>query len=181
MTFTLTLFVISNLNQKLGEKTMKNLGVILIILSLLASACGGDSTKKETTKEVKKEKPLSKSTQEGMMKLLDECNIKIHNALEFTEVKHESNNYKIYFIANQVDETKSNELSTWFIGELEKLEGEGWKKKTMVDNEKMMGMLMNEVILLKPSGVKVNTSYGLTFSSTFDKDKETYKVVIVAD
>jgi hypothetical protein len=160
---------------------MKRLIYVLAVFALVASSCGGGSPKKESTKEVKEDKPLSLSTKEGMMQLLDQCNIKLHDELEFLEVKKESNNYIISFIANGVDETKNEEMNKWFLGEVEKLENKGWKKHVNVDNEKMLGSIVNHLILLKPSGVKVRTSYGFTFESSFNIEEQTYKFTVSAD
>lgn len=160
---------------------MKRLIYALTVFALVASSCGGESPKKESTKEVKKEKPLSLSTKEGMMQLLDQCNIELHDALEFLEVKKKSNNYIISFIAKEVDETKNEELYKWFLGEVEKLQDKGWKKHVNIDNEKMFGSLVNQLILLKPSGVKVRTSYGLSFESSFNIEEQTYKFTVSAD
>ena len=161
---------------------MKKLGFIILLFSLTLYSCGGGSTQKESeTKEVKKEKRLSLSTKEGMMQLLDQCNIKLHDALEFLEVKKKSNSYVISFTANEVDEAKNEEMNKWFLGEVEKLESKGWKKHVNVNNEEMFGSLVNSLILLKPKDVKVRTSYGLLFESSFDKEEQTYRFTVSAD
>jgi len=98
----------------------------MLLLAFIAGSCGDGPSKKEETKETKKEKRISKSTQEGMMQLLDECNIKVHSSLEFSEVTRKSDGYKITFIANEVDEAKGEELALWFDGEVEKLLSKGY-------------------------------------------------------
>jgi len=153
----------------------------MLVLAFITSACGDGTSKKDDTKEVKKEKRISKSTQEGMMQLLDECNIKVHNALEFSEVTKKSDGYRITFIANEVDEEKAEELALWFDGEVEKLLSKGWKKSVIVENSRMVGLLMNEFALIKPRDLKVNTTYGLTFFSSFDKEGQTFKFSVTAD
>ena len=160
---------------------MKKIGLIMLLLAFIAGSCGDGTSKKEETKETKKEKRISKSTQEGMMQLLDECNIKVHSSLEFSEVTRKSDGYKITFIANEVDEAKGEELALWFDGEVEKLLSKGWKKSVIAENSKMGGMLMNEFALIKPRDLKVNTTYGLTFFSSFDKEEKTFKFSVTAD
>lgn len=160
---------------------MKRLIYVLAVFAFLASSCSGESPKKESTQEVKKDKPLSKTTQEGMMQLLNSCNISLHDALVFKEVVKESNTYKIRFISTNVDEENLASLDEWFTNQVENLVNKGWVKKVLMDNEMMVGSRYTEIILLKPDGLKVNVSYGLTFSSQYDESKKEYKFSVSAD
>lgn len=154
---------------------MKRFILFLTVISFIISSCGGNGEKKETAKEVKKEARLSKSTQEGMMKVMEECNLTVHESLNFLEVAKESDSYKIRFLAENVTDETKLALENWYNSQVKKMEGNGWKKMVIVENQEAFGLLSNEMSFLKPQGVKVNVSYGVTLSSTYDGDKKTYK------
>ncbi|MDX9770655.1 MAG: hypothetical protein RBT19_09840 [Tenuifilaceae bacterium] len=160
---------------------MKRLIYALAVFALVASSCGGESPKKESTQEVKKDKPLSKRTQEGMMQLLNSCDISLHDALVFEEVLMESNAYKIRFISSDIDEESLASLEGWFAEQVENLVNNGWKKRVIRDNEMMFGARYTEIVLLKPEGMKVNVSYGLSFYSQYNDSKKEYRFTVSAD
>lgn len=145
------------------------------------SSCGGGGEKKETTKEVKKEARLSKTTQEGMMQVIQECNVTIHEALNFVEVEKESSAYKIRFLAEEVDEETKLALEEWFVNQVEKLVENGWRKMVIIENNLSFGIVSNEMAFIKPQGLKINVDSGVTLSSSYNDDKKTYKFTFAAE
>lgn len=167
-------------NQK-KPNIMKRIVLCLAVITFIISSCGGNGDKKDTTKEVKKEARLSKSTQEGMMQVIEECNLTVHESLNFLEVAKESDSFKIRFLAENVNDETKLALENWYNNQVEKMEGNGWKKMVMVENQEAFGLLSNEMTFLKPQGSKVNVTYGVTLTSTYDADKKTYKYTFAAN
>lgn len=160
---------------------MKRFILFLVVITFIISSCGGNGEKKETAKEVKKEARLSKSSQEGMMQVIEECNLTVHESLNFLEVAKESDSYKIRFLAENVNDETKLSLENWYKGQVEKMEGNCWKKMAIVENQETFGLISNEMTFLKPQGSKVNVSYGVTLTSTYDADKKTYKYTFAAN
>jgi hypothetical protein len=166
---------------------------IIIIISILYS-CGGTKTdelskendKQEQKQEKKQEndkasEKLSKSTKEGMMMLLEECNINLHEALEYSEVKRNSESYVIKFEANDVDEELKEELDAWFFEQVEFFENDGWSKFVNMENETMFGVIINEILFLVPPAKAVDVTYGITLSSSYDTDSNKYSFTFSAN
>jgi len=166
---------------------------ILIIIAILYS-CGGtktdESSKENDKQEQKQEKKqendkasekLSKSTKEGMMMLLKECNINLHEALEYSEVKRNSESYVIKFEANDVGEELKEELDAWFFEQVEFFENDGWSKFVNMENETMFGVIINEILFLVPPAKAVDVTYGITLSSSYDTDSNKYSFTFSAN
>jgi len=49
------------------------------------------------------------------------------------------------------------------------------------DNEMMFGARYTEIVLLKPEGMKVNVSYGLSFYLQYNDAKKEYRFTVSAD
>jgi len=143
---------------------------------VLLFSCGGNSEKNES--EAPAKKPLSLSTQEGMMEALKECNIEIPEKLKFVEITKSGDEYSALFQADNVDETAKNEFDNWFKTQLETLISAGWRPFEIRKDETMAGILFNEKIMLKPAGIKSRIDKGITFTTAYDADKATYKIYI---
>lgn len=163
---------------------MKKLNILLsVVLVLFICSCGGNQKKKEdTNQEAKKEtKKLSKSTKEGMMALLDASGIDVPSELKFEEVEKKSSNYFIRFKNDSVTTEVREKLDQWYVGKINEMEEEGWKKQAVRENEEMMGMIMNEFILYPPENKDIDVSYGLTLYSRYDKEDMSYKFSVSAN
>ncbi len=115
------------------------------------------------------------------MQIINECNLTIHESLNFLEVAKESDAYKIRFLAEDVDDETKLALEEWFNNQVNKMVDSGWRKMVLVENDHSFGLVSNEMSFVKPQGVKVNVSYGITLSSSYDGDKKTYKFTFVAN
>jgi hypothetical protein len=162
---------------------------IFIIIALICS-CGNaksDKSSKESNKQEQEQKQedtpekFSKSTKEGMMMLLQDCNVNLHDALEFSEVKRNSESYVINFEANDVDEELKEELDAWFFEQVEFFENDGWDKFVNMDNESMFGVIINEILFLVPPAKAVDVTYGITLSSSYDTDSNKYSFTFSAN
>lgn len=162
----------------------------VIIITALLCSCGGTKTDKSSTESEKEEQKeendkasekLSKSTKEGMMMLLQECNINLHEALEYSEVKRDGESYVINFEANDVDEELKEELDAWFFEQVEFFENDGWSKFVNMENETMFGVIINEVLFLVPPAKAVDVTYGITISSSYDTDSNKYSFTFSAN
>ena len=162
---------------------MKKLVLFLIPLAIMATSCGGNSSNNETakTKEVSQKKRPSKSTKEGMLQVISDCGITIHELLAYVEVKQQSDTYKIAYNALDVDEPANELLNSWFQEQVKSLADKGWQKKVLRDNETMFGSVYNEVILLKPKGNKAKVSYGVTLFSSYNPEIKEFKFVLSAN
>lgn len=158
--------------------------VLLAVLFVIMYSCGGsveqkeDPKKEETKKEIKK---LSKSTKEGMMAILDESDIKVHAKLEYDTIEKKSNSYVIRFIAENIDEETNIKLDEWYMSQIKALEESNWRKVVVVNNEKMAGIVFNEIIMYPPKDLNINVSYGLSLNTASDAEKKTYKFSVSAD
>jgi hypothetical protein len=162
---------------------------IFIIIALICS-CGNaksDKSSKESNKQEQEQKQedtpekFSKSTKEGMMMLLQDCNVNLHDALEFSEVKRNSEDYVIKFVANDVDEELQEELNDWYFEQVEFFENDGWDKFVNMDNESMFGVIINEILFLVPPAKAVDVTYGITLSSSYDTDSNKYSFTFSAN
>ncbi len=115
------------------------------------------------------------------MQLLNSCDINLHDALVFEEVAMESDSYKIRFSSPDIDEKTLVSLDGWFAEQVDNLVNKGWKKRVIRDKEMMFGARYTEIVLLKPEGMKVNVSYGLSFYSQYNDSKKEYRFTVSAN
>jgi hypothetical protein len=115
------------------------------------------------------------------MQLLNSCDITLHDALVFEEIAMESDSYKIRFSSPDIDEKTLVSLDGWFAEQVDNLVNKGWKKRVIRDNEMMFGARYTEIVLLKPEGMKVNVSYGLSFYSQYNDSKKEYRFTVSAN
>ncbi|MBN1409164.1 MAG: hypothetical protein JW956_15290 [Calditrichaceae bacterium] len=134
-----------------------------IAFFIMCWSCGGDSKNESSAEKPKteKKKKLSLKTEEGMMAKLTELDINVPAELKFVEVSRKSGEYTAKFAANDVDEATKTKLQEWYTKLVTDKAASGWIKHDIRVNEKMVGILINQHILLKPGedGVDISTAY----------------------
>ncbi|NLL99983.1 MAG: hypothetical protein GX220_00815 [Treponema sp.] len=96
----------------------KSITLLILIMFFLLPSCSKKNetviAKNESVAQKEETKtPLSLSTQEGMMEVLKECNIKLPEKLKFIEINKKVSAYTALFQIENVDEVDKKEIKVY--------------------------------------------------------------------
>ena len=151
--------------------------LLAIILSVFIWSCGGSGSEENKIKS-EKGKTYSLKTKEGMMKKLQEFNINIPENLSFIEIKKEATQYTAKFKIENIDEATREQLDDWYAQQISDLTANGWNKRDIRVNEKVLGTVLNQYILSKPKGGKSSLDNIVSISSAYNTENKSYTVSI---
>jgi hypothetical protein len=162
---------------------MKQFMISLLVLLFLLLSCGKSEDETIHQKELPGDTLTSeaKTPKEMFTAIMTRIGVEVPPGLVFEGISNDKQALIATYSKHSVSDSALRSLTAWYESTIASFKDNGWRIKTLNDNEKVMGLVLNKHLLYPPEAVQTPLNRGMSLGTTLEEQTGYYRLTINAD